>query len=239
MARREGEEISAGSMADIAFLLLIFFIVTTTMDLEAGIPQTLMMDIPPPPDYKPDPVKDRDLFSIAVNDNDQLLIENEWHEVEDIRDMFLEYFTANELSETNPEMARYENYTIPICEAKLQEKRAELATDTTSLLFISSVKKWEKRLKVCNAMPSKTYRTIHPTAIVQLRQKSKSSYGNYIAIKNILKTVIYELRDKKCKELYSGLSYFDLDLTLEADMERETILRILVPERILEPKIKN
>ena len=66
MARREGEEISAGSMADIAFLLLIFFIVTTTMELEAGIPQTLPMKVDAPIDYIPPEVKKRDVFSISV-----------------------------------------------------------------------------------------------------------------------------------------------------------------------------
>ncbi len=76
MARRESPEINAGSMADIAFLLLIFFLVTTTMDVDTGLtrklPPKIEEDQPKPPE-----IKQRNVFQVLVNANDDLLVEGE------------------------------------------------------------------------------------------------------------------------------------------------------------------
>jgi len=66
-------EINAGSMADIAFLLLIFFLVTTTMDVDTGITRKL----PPPVENNDDQadVKDRNVLKILINNQDRLLID--------------------------------------------------------------------------------------------------------------------------------------------------------------------
>jgi biopolymer transport protein ExbD len=69
---RPVNEINAGSMADIAFLLLIFFLVTTTMDVDTGI--TRKLPPPPPEDVDPPKVKDRNIFKVLVNKNDRLLL---------------------------------------------------------------------------------------------------------------------------------------------------------------------
>ena len=74
--KRELQEINAGSMADIAFLLLVFFLVTTTMDTSWGLSRLL----PPPLDEIPPdqpPVKERNVFVVLANANDQLLVEGE------------------------------------------------------------------------------------------------------------------------------------------------------------------
>ena len=46
MARRELQEINAGSMADIAFLLLVFWLVTTTIDSDEGVKRQLPPPVP-------------------------------------------------------------------------------------------------------------------------------------------------------------------------------------------------
>lgn len=69
--RRELQEINAGSMADIAFLLLIFFLVTTTMDVDSGISRKL----PPMPEENIEipEIHKRNIFVVLINKNDKIL----------------------------------------------------------------------------------------------------------------------------------------------------------------------
>lgn len=71
--REEGEIPTAG-MADIAFLLLIFFLLVTTINVDTGIGMTLP---PKLEDQDPPPVKERNLFNILVNAQGELLVEDE------------------------------------------------------------------------------------------------------------------------------------------------------------------
>ena len=87
MARRENPEINAGSMADIAFLLLIFFLVTTTMDVDSGIPKKLAEKT----DVKPPIVKEKNIFQVDINRNNQLLVENEAMELKDLKDAAIKF----------------------------------------------------------------------------------------------------------------------------------------------------
>ncbi|CAM1356073.1 MULTISPECIES: ExbD/TolR family protein [Tenacibaculum] len=83
MARRENPEINAGSMADIAFLLLIFFLVTTTMDVDSGVSKKLAEK--PPIDFKPPIIKEKNIFEISINRNNDLFVEGEIMELKDLR----------------------------------------------------------------------------------------------------------------------------------------------------------
>ncbi|MFB0903236.1 MAG: biopolymer transporter ExbD [Nonlabens sp.] len=73
MARRSAPEVNAGSMADIAFLLLIFFLVTTTIEVDSGIASKLP---PPLEDVDPPPIKVKNLFQVVVNSENRLLVED-------------------------------------------------------------------------------------------------------------------------------------------------------------------
>ncbi len=83
-SKRGIPEINAGSMADIAFLLLIFFLVTTTMDVDSGI-STKLPPWEPDVNEPPPPIKQKNLFTVLVNANDQLLVEDEYADIEDLR----------------------------------------------------------------------------------------------------------------------------------------------------------
>ena len=65
--------IPSSSMADIAFLLLIFFLVATVIDVDTGIGMTLpeITDEPPPPVSK-----DR-MAAVLINENNDVLLDGE------------------------------------------------------------------------------------------------------------------------------------------------------------------
>jgi biopolymer transport protein ExbD len=84
MARRENPEINAGSMADIAFLLLIFFLVTTTMNVDSGVSKKLSEK--PPADYVPPVIKEKNIFEVNINRNNELLVEGERMDIKDLKE---------------------------------------------------------------------------------------------------------------------------------------------------------
>ena len=88
MAKRAAPEVNAGSMADIAFLLLIFFLVTTTIETDSGINRKL-----PPIDEIMDPpiIKERNIFTVVVNKNNQFLVEEKLLEISEIREQAIAF----------------------------------------------------------------------------------------------------------------------------------------------------
>ena len=92
MAKRAAPEVNAGSMADIAFLLLIFFLVTTTIEKDSGINRKL----PPIEESDEDVIiKQKNIFTVLLNKNDQLLVEDEIMEVKNLRAAAIEFLDNN------------------------------------------------------------------------------------------------------------------------------------------------
>ena len=88
MAKRSAPEVNAGSMADIAFLLLIFFLVTTTIETDSGLNRKL-----PPIEEIEDPpiIKEKNIFTVVVNKNNQLLVEEDLVDISDLRALATEF----------------------------------------------------------------------------------------------------------------------------------------------------
>ena len=87
MARRSLPELNAGSMADIAFLLLIFFLVSTTFLNEKGVKATL-------PQYyvgPPGPASERNVLDIKVNKLNQLLVEEQVISIRDLSEVIKDF----------------------------------------------------------------------------------------------------------------------------------------------------
>lgn len=105
MGRRATPEVNAGSMADIAFLLLIFFLVTTTIEKDKGIARQL----PPiePPTETPPLIKEKNLFIVNVNKDDQLLVEDNLMELKDLRQAAIDFLDNGGAPSGSPEYCNY------------------------------------------------------------------------------------------------------------------------------------
>lgn len=93
-AKRKIKEINASSMADISFLLLIFFLVTTSMNVSTGLSRRLPPPLPPDQKQQETDIKKRNIFVVKVNSQNQLLVQGQEISVRELKDKAKE-FIAN------------------------------------------------------------------------------------------------------------------------------------------------
>ncbi|MDR0939023.1 MAG: biopolymer transporter ExbD [Mediterranea sp.] len=101
--KRKVPDINSSSTADIAFLLLIFFLITTSMDTDRGLARIL----PEPPKGEKDPtvdkIKERNILQVYLNKDDALLCGDDYISVTQLRDRAKEFIVNADNKETLPE----------------------------------------------------------------------------------------------------------------------------------------
>lgn len=116
MSRRKGApEVNAGSMADIAFLLLIFFLVTTTIETDAGLDRMLPPFEPPDTDVV---IKQKNIFVVNINKYGQLLVEEQLMDIRDLRAAAIAFLDNGGSPTGTPDYCNY-------CKGKRDEKSSD------------------------------------------------------------------------------------------------------------------
>jgi hypothetical protein len=191
MAKRDVPEINAGSMADIAFLLLIFFLVTTTMNVDTGISRKLPEK--QDPNIKPPKLKEKNVFVVTVNRNNEILIEGEkFITVDKLREE-AKNFIDNGGGIGNPMKDPRTGEMLPAAECTWCEGIKDPASSD------------------------------HPNkAVISLESNRGTSYGTYIAVQNELVGAYTDLRNRLANKLY-GRSYEQLKKDLNNDPKNESL----------------
>jgi biopolymer transport protein ExbD len=213
MARQNNQEINAGSMADIAFLLLIFFLVTTTMDTDKGLARQL----PPMPeeDQKDDEnkIKERNLLVVLINKNDRLLVNGEEMYVENLREKTKE-FIANPGQDEN----------LPLMDFKtIMVKNPDYYPGS------------EEPKKIAHRLFESRYPEGYPVSkgVISLQNDRGTSYKRYIEVQNELVAAYNELRNGLSMRMFQK-PFSELENESDIDAIREAI-----PQRISEAEPKN
>ena len=101
--KRDVPQINATSTADIAFMLIIFFLITTSMDTDRGLARQL----PPPPENNQETsdiiVKERNVLQVRINKDDQLMVGGEWFDIKQLRERAKEFIANPNNDENMPE----------------------------------------------------------------------------------------------------------------------------------------
>ncbi len=101
--KRKSPGINATSSADIAFMLLLFFLMTSSMDTDRGLPRRLPM--PVPKDQKKDDmdIKKRNLLTVLINSSNQILCNGEYIDIKQLKDRVKEFIDNPYNDEHKPE----------------------------------------------------------------------------------------------------------------------------------------
>jgi biopolymer transport protein ExbD len=181
--KRSVPEINSSSTADIAFLLLIFFLITTSMDTDRGLTRRL----PPPPEQdkkndETDKVKERNILMIFLNYQDQLMCGPEYLNVSQLRERAKDFIANPTDDSSKPErvekdipmlgkMMVTEKHVISLrCDRTTSYKsyiavQNELVAAYNELRDELAENKWHKKYAALDEEQQKAIREVYPQRI--------------------------------------------------------------------------
>jgi biopolymer transport protein ExbD len=243
MAKREIPEINAGSMADIAFLLLIFFLVTTTMDRD----QAYVRSIPKKIEVEQIDIENRNILAIKANSQNQLMVRGEIiADPNNISEKIIEFYQTNELK--NDPSNNFPMYSrISMKAVKENIRRIELEVEALEdqdaepvlIEFVyNQLAEWEKKKTSLLLYKSPELPEIHFQANLRIEVQTATEYGLFAKIQTEIEEALDELRSKQSKRLFNedyGIikARFAQDND-PMDKDKLNLLEILYPARIIE-----
>ncbi|MEZ4757459.1 MAG: biopolymer transporter ExbD [Flavobacteriales bacterium] len=216
--RRSPEVINAGSMADIAFLLLIFFLVTTTVDVEQG----LLRRLPPTTDQATAPTAARNVFLVQLNAAGELLVGSDRVTLEELHARAVEFLTNPEGRSDLPAM---QLITDDICHARMA---GQIPRPLQEL--------WQQRLATVRMIGN----YYEPPAEAQLvvQAAAHTSYASYVHVQDVLEQAVVSVRDVISRRAF-GRSFKELQPHDALDRERIAALQRAVPLRLGDADLKD
>ncbi|MBU2018951.1 MAG: biopolymer transporter ExbD [Bacteroidetes bacterium] len=245
MAKREIPEINAGSMADIAFLLLIFFLVTTTMDKDQAylrnIPKKIVT-VTPPVD-----IEQRNILAIKANSQNQLMVRGEiMSDPNKISEKVVEFYRTNQkrndVTNNFPMYSRVSSNVIQDnirrIEIEIESLEAEGAVAEMIEFKYSQMDEWDKKKKSLKLYGGNELPEIQFQANIRIEVQDATEYGLFAKIQTEIEEAIYELRNDEVKRIF-GEDYQTIKTRyaqdqVNADKDKLNLLEILYPARIIE-----
>jgi biopolymer transport protein ExbD len=249
MAKREIPEINAGSMADIAFLLLLFFLVTTTMDKD----QAYIRNIPKKVDVPPTntPIEERNILSIRANNQNQLMVRGQvFSDPSKISDFVLKFYQTNERdNDVTNNFPMYSTTTVALCDQNMSnldkqiEEAEAVGNDKMTEFFLASYDEWNKKKNAIKLYGKSQIRELSVQAHIRIEVQEATAYSIFTQIHNEIEEALFELRDNECMRLFNE-SYGLLKRRYAQDNNTQDkakidLLEILYPTRIIEVTPKN
>ena len=251
-------------MADIAFLLLIFWLVTTTIESDEGIKRQLPP--PVPPDIDVPQAKEQNVFNVKVNFLDALLVEGLPLEIDQLKDKAKNFLIAtgdgimvhevegNTIGKhrdvemitgangkTNaafPERVWVRKADV-LAEIATYELAVEKATDEDKRdAYQKVLDKWNEKLTTINLFGG-DYKELPPSALISMQNDNNTTYNTYLQVQNELQSAVNELRDELALAKF-GMTYRQLEEIYgrnkqdKKTLEKITAVRSVYPQRISE-----
>ncbi|MDR1624535.1 MAG: biopolymer transporter ExbD [Tannerellaceae bacterium] len=187
--KRKAPGINATSSADIAFMLLLFFLMTSSMDTDKGLPRRLPPPVPKDQKKLDLDIKKRNIMVVLINTNNQILCNNEYIEISQLKERTMEFIDNPYNDEHKPEkiltdipffgeMMVTKNHVISLQNDRGTEYQAyinvqnELAAAYNELRNDVSRKKFGKAFSDLDEEQQKAVQLIYPQKISEAEPKN-------------------------------------------------------------------